>query len=115
MYLFLTKATEIIKIHFKHYVGKYGPDTEFDRNFVPGLVRCSSALCLFFQKSYSYHCYGSLYLNHSSHQQCIKLGWQPKYGQFDVLPLVLSASGYDPEMFEIPPELVLEVSIKHPK
>ena len=34
--IFLTKTTEI-KIHFKHYVGKYGPDTEFDRNFCAGI------------------------------------------------------------------------------
>uniref|UniRef100_A0A2C9JBR1 nitric-oxide synthase (NADPH) n=1 Tax=Biomphalaria glabrata TaxID=6526 RepID=A0A2C9JBR1_BIOGL len=47
--------------------------------------------------------------------QCIKLGWKPKYGMFDVLPLVLSAAGSDPEWFEIPPELILEVNIRHPK
>nr|KAG5713275.1 hypothetical protein BaRGS_007802 [Batillaria attramentaria] len=46
---------------------------------------------------------------------CVKLGWKPKGGMFDVLPLVLSASGQDPELFEIPPELVLEVPLKHPK
>ena len=37
VYLFLSKTTEMIKIHFKHYVGKYGPDTEFDRNFCAGI------------------------------------------------------------------------------
>lgn len=46
---------------------------------------------------------------------CLKLGWKPKYTMFDVMPLVLSASGQDPELFEIPPELILEVSLKHPK
>ncbi|XP_014346908.1 nitric oxide synthase 2b, inducible [Latimeria chalumnae] len=46
---------------------------------------------------------------------CIQLGWKPKYGQFDVLPLILQANGQDPELFEIPPELVLEVEIEHPK
>ncbi|KAL2088551.1 hypothetical protein ACEWY4_015450 [Coilia grayii] len=46
---------------------------------------------------------------------CIQLGWTPKYGAFDVLPLVLQASGEDPEIFEIPLELVLEVPMEHPQ
>ncbi|KAK2831742.1 hypothetical protein Q7C36_016828 [Tachysurus vachellii] len=46
---------------------------------------------------------------------CIHLGWMPKYGSFDVLPLVLQANGEDPDLFEIPPELLLEVEIEHPK
>nr|QCX35688.1 Nitric Oxide Synthase 2b [Nautilus pompilius] len=46
---------------------------------------------------------------------CQKLGWKGKNGWFDVLPLVLSANGEDPEMFEIPPELVLEVNLEHPQ
>ncbi|GFR97300.1 nitric oxide synthase, partial [Elysia marginata] len=46
---------------------------------------------------------------------CVSLGWKPKYGKFDVLPLVLSAAGSDPELFDIPPELVLEVNMRHPK
>lgn len=45
---------------------------------------------------------------------CIKLGWKPKYTEFDVLPLVLQANGMDPEWFEIPTELILEVNIEHP-
>ncbi|XP_076850942.1 nitric oxide synthase, inducible-like isoform X2 [Brachyhypopomus gauderio] len=45
---------------------------------------------------------------------CIQLGWTPKFGQFDVVPLVLQANGEDPELFEIPPELVLEVQMEHP-
>uniref|UniRef100_A0A8D0G724 Nitric oxide synthase n=1 Tax=Sphenodon punctatus TaxID=8508 RepID=A0A8D0G724_SPHPU len=48
-------------------------------------------------------------------QLCIQLGWRPKYGRFDVLPLILQANGQDPELFELPPELVLEVSMEHPK
>ncbi|KAH9512564.1 hypothetical protein Btru_038801 [Bulinus truncatus] len=48
-------------------------------------------------------------------EQCVKLGWKPKYGQFDVLPLVLSAAGSDPEWFEIPSELIIEVNFRHPK
>ena len=35
-----TKTMGIIKIHFGHCVGKYGPGT-----FVPGSARCRSALC----------------------------------------------------------------------
>ncbi|XP_072909368.1 nitric oxide synthase, inducible-like [Hemitrygon akajei] len=45
---------------------------------------------------------------------CIKLGWKPRYGRFDVLPLVMQANGQDPEIFEIPPELILEVELEHP-
>ncbi|RNA17686.1 Nitric oxide brain [Brachionus plicatilis] len=45
---------------------------------------------------------------------CIKLGWKAKHGEFDVLPLVLQANGLDPEWFDIPPELILEVNIVHP-
>ncbi|XP_008070020.1 nitric oxide synthase, inducible [Carlito syrichta] len=48
-------------------------------------------------------------------QLCIDLGWKPKYGRFDVVPLVLQADGCDPEVFEIPPDLVLEVAMEHPK
>ncbi|MCJ8740385.1 hypothetical protein PDJAM_G00058320 [Pangasius djambal] len=46
---------------------------------------------------------------------CVQLGWTPKYGSFDVLPLILQANGEDPELFEIPPELILEVEIEHPQ
>ncbi|XP_057216737.1 nitric oxide synthase 2a, inducible [Triplophysa rosa] len=48
-------------------------------------------------------------------QVCIQLGWKPKYGSFDVLPLVLQANGDDPELFDIPQDLILEVSIEHPQ
>ncbi|KAL3869055.1 hypothetical protein ACJMK2_041782 [Sinanodonta woodiana] len=46
---------------------------------------------------------------------CQKLGWKGKNGRFDILPLVLQANEHDPELFEIPPDLVLEVNLKHPK
>ncbi|MGH0182817.1 UNVERIFIED_CONTAM: hypothetical protein FKN15_010647 [Acipenser sinensis] len=46
---------------------------------------------------------------------CIQLGWKPKQGRFEVLPLILQAHGEDPELFEIPPELILEVSMEHPR
>ncbi|XP_067866663.1 nitric oxide synthase 2b, inducible [Heterodontus francisci] len=48
-------------------------------------------------------------------QVCIDLGWKPRFGRYDVLPLIIQANGQDPEMFEIPPELILEVEIEHPK
>ncbi|KAF2979433.1 hypothetical protein EK904_012019 [Melospiza melodia maxima] len=48
-------------------------------------------------------------------QICIQQGWKAPYGRFDILPLLLQANGNDPELFEIPPELVLEVPIRHPK
>lgn len=53
--------------------------------------------------------------NGDDFQVVMKLGWKPKYQPFEVLPLVLSAGGQDPELFEIPPELILEVNLKHPK
>jgi nitric oxide synthase oxygenase domain/subunit len=49
---------------------------------------------------------------------CIdEVGWTPpqKRTAFDVLPLILQANGGDPEFFEIPPELIIEVSISHPE
>ncbi|XP_071994274.1 nitric oxide synthase, inducible [Engystomops pustulosus] len=46
---------------------------------------------------------------------CIHLGWKPKYERFEVLPLVLQANGEDPELFELPRELVSEVVMEHPK
>ncbi|MWV46497.1 nitric oxide synthase [Paenibacillus sp. HJL G12] len=47
-------------------------------------------------------------------QICTELGWKGKGTSFDVLPLVISAGGSNPEFFPIPPELVLEVSLTHP-
>ncbi|KAM4795668.1 nitric oxide synthase, inducible [Rhinophrynus dorsalis] len=46
---------------------------------------------------------------------CIQLGWKPKYERFEILPLVLQANGEDPELFEIPSDLILEVPMEHPK
>ncbi|XP_038631288.1 nitric oxide synthase, brain-like [Scyliorhinus canicula] len=45
---------------------------------------------------------------------CLNLGWKPDRSRFTILPLVLQANGEDPELFEIPPELILEVPIRHP-
>uniref|UniRef100_A0A3B4A9F3 nitric-oxide synthase (NADPH) n=1 Tax=Periophthalmus magnuspinnatus TaxID=409849 RepID=A0A3B4A9F3_9GOBI len=46
---------------------------------------------------------------------CLQLGWKPPKSRFDVLPLLLQANGNDPELFELPEDLVLEVPITHPK
>ena len=43
------------------------------------------------------------------------MGWKPKYGRFDVLPMVLQANGEDPKLFELPKHLALTVPIRHPK
>lgn len=45
---------------------------------------------------------------------CKKLGWKPQGGRFEALPLVLSANGEDPELFDIPEDLILRVKITHP-
>uniref|UniRef100_A0A665TIZ0 Nitric oxide synthase n=1 Tax=Echeneis naucrates TaxID=173247 RepID=A0A665TIZ0_ECHNA len=46
---------------------------------------------------------------------CMQLGWKAPKGRFDVLPLLLQANGNDPELFEIPEDLILEVPITHPR
>ncbi|XP_050666056.1 nitric oxide synthase-like isoform X2 [Leptidea sinapis] len=46
---------------------------------------------------------------------CIQLGWKPSGTPWDILPLVLSADGRDPEFFELPREIVMEVEMEHPK
>ncbi|KAJ9597797.1 hypothetical protein L9F63_011405 [Diploptera punctata] len=45
---------------------------------------------------------------------CIKLGWKGAHTKWDILPLVISANGHDPDYFDIPLELVLEVPLSHP-
>ncbi|XP_076109022.1 nitric oxide synthase 1-like [Mytilus galloprovincialis] len=45
---------------------------------------------------------------------CIEMGWRGRNGMFDVLPLVLQANGDDPELFELPSHLIMEVHITHP-
>ncbi|XP_061880300.1 nitric oxide synthase, brain [Entelurus aequoreus] len=46
---------------------------------------------------------------------CMQLGWKAPKGRFDHLPLLLQANGNDPELFELPEDLILEVPITHPK
>uniref|UniRef100_A0A674GSJ0 Nitric oxide synthase 3 n=1 Tax=Taeniopygia guttata TaxID=59729 RepID=A0A674GSJ0_TAEGU len=45
---------------------------------------------------------------------CIQHGWSPGGGRFDVLPLLLQSPDESPELFPLPPELVLEVPLQHP-
>lgn len=45
---------------------------------------------------------------------CIELGWEPKYGHFDVLPLVIQLDDHTPKLFEVPKGLVKEVPLRHP-
>ena len=46
---------------------------------------------------------------------CERLGWKGKGTRFDVLPVVIQANGEDPDWYELPKELVLEVNIRHPE
>nr|XP_045593481.1 nitric oxide synthase, salivary gland-like isoform X1 [Procambarus clarkii]XP_045593482.1 nitric oxide synthase, salivary gland-like isoform X2 [Procambarus clarkii] len=48
-------------------------------------------------------------------QMCEGLGWKGAGGRFDVLPLVLSAATGEAQCFPIPDDLVLRVSIHHPR
>ena len=47
-------------------------------------------------------------------QKCIDLGWEPKMGQFDMLPLVVKIGEDAPVLREIPTEIITLVSIEHP-
>jgi nitric-oxide synthase, bacterial len=48
--------------------------------------------------------------------RAVALGWQrpDPPGRFDVLPLLISDGDGDPEVFDIPPDAVLEVPLSHP-
>lgn len=45
---------------------------------------------------------------------CQKIGWKGQGTRWDILPLVLSANGHDPDYFDIPRDYVLEVPLSHP-
>ncbi|WP_250123472.1 nitric oxide synthase oxygenase [Chroococcidiopsis sp. CCMEE 29] len=45
---------------------------------------------------------------------CQHFGWQGRGTQFDVLPLIIQMPGQKPQLFELPPEAVMEVSMTHP-
>jgi nitric-oxide synthase len=44
-----------------------------------------------------------------------QIGWQGKGTPFDLLPLVIAVPGFAPQLYELPPEAVLEVDISHPQ
>ncbi|CAL4076770.1 unnamed protein product, partial [Meganyctiphanes norvegica] len=48
-------------------------------------------------------------------QVCQSLGWHGNGGRWDILPLVLSANGQDPQWFEIPSDIIMRVPISHPE
>lgn len=52
--------------------------------------------------------------NNFSFQLCIKLGWKGKGTHWDILPIIVSANGHDPDYFDLPLELILEVPLTHP-
>lgn len=51
----------------------------------------------------------------STTKLCQELGWEGAGGPFDVLPLVVKIGDRLPQIFEIPPSLVLEVPLSHPE
>lgn len=48
-------------------------------------------------------------------QICQKLGWKGTGSKWDILPIVVSAPGEDPQLFPLPEDLVIRVPIVHPK
>lgn len=47
-------------------------------------------------------------------KECIKLGWEPQMGAFDILPLVVKIGDEEPVFKEIPEDIVCLISIEHP-
>ena len=47
-------------------------------------------------------------------KECIKLGWEPKMGPFDILPLLVQIEGEKLQWREIPKEIITLVPIEHP-
>jgi len=45
---------------------------------------------------------------------CKHLGWKGKGTAFDILPLVIKIKDAEPELFEIPLEVVMQVDLEHP-
>ncbi|ANX11712.1 nitric oxide synthase [Fictibacillus arsenicus] len=48
-------------------------------------------------------------------EKCMELGWEPKYGKFDILPIVIQINDHAPKLFELPKDAALEVEIRHPE
>jgi nitric-oxide synthase, bacterial len=48
--------------------------------------------------------------------RAIALGWMPPepLGRFDVLPLLISSGAGEPQLYDLPPDAVLEVPLTHP-
>jgi nitric-oxide synthase len=53
-------------------------------------------------------------LNVEFTEVCLRLGWRGPGTRWDILPLLLSANGHDPDYFDIPSELILEIPLTHP-
>jgi nitric-oxide synthase, bacterial len=47
--------------------------------------------------------------------KCMELGWEPKYGKFDILPIVIQINDLTPKLFELPEDAALEVELRHPE
>ncbi|OXM88127.1 nitric oxide synthase oxygenase [Paenibacillus rigui] len=45
----------------------------------------------------------------------LRLGWKGAGTPFDILPLIIQINGGEPEWFEIPEEIVLQVPLRHPE
>ncbi|XP_055836592.1 nitric oxide synthase isoform X2 [Episyrphus balteatus] len=58
--------------------------------------------------------HGLVFISNFLIKICLKLGWKAKQTEWDILPLIVSANGLDPDYFEYPPELVLQVPLEHP-
>lgn len=43
------------------------------------------------------------------------MGWKSERTPWDILPIVVSANGHDPDYFDLPRSLVMEVELIHPK
>ena len=48
-------------------------------------------------------------------EKCVQLGWIPKMGQFDILPLVIQIEDKKPHWREIPKDIIKLVPIHHPE
>ncbi|SDQ88565.1 nitric oxide synthase oxygenase [Natronobacterium texcoconense] len=47
-------------------------------------------------------------------EYCQSRGWEGEWTDYDVLPFVVQIDDEEPELFEVPDDLVLEVPIEHP-
>ena len=49
-------------------------------------------------------------------EQALKLGWtKENRTAFDYLPIIIQLPGKEPRLFEIPPEIILDVPLSHPR